>query len=142
MKKTIFILCGIIILFVSTFSFLYYQYQVGVTQAKQNREEYERYTQNQIMGSSLMTVMNKASNDNEKNGVQKDNEGNYIANDTNSVQIDIKFLEADKVVSMEKIQSLGEDQFFFFYHSMSFQCTKKEYHESTKQIKYLLFEQV
>lgn len=142
MKKTVFILCGSIILFVSIFSFLYYQYQAEAEKAKQNREEYERYTQNQIMGSSLITLMNKASNDNEKNGLQKDKEGNYIENDTNSVKIEVKFLEADKAVRMEKIQSLGEEQFLKNYRTMSFQCTQKQYHESTKQIKYLLFEQV
>lgn len=142
MKKTVFILCGSIILFVSVFSFLYYQYQSEAEKAKQNREEYERYTQNQIMGPSLITLMNKASNDNEKNGLQKDKEGNYIENDTNSVKIEVKFLEADKAVRMEKIQSLGEEQFLKNYRTMSFQCTQKQYHESTKQIKYLLFEQV
>ena len=89
-----------------------------------------------------MTLMNKASNDNEKNNVEKDAEGMYIENDTNSIKIEVKFLEADIIVSMEKIQSLGEEQFLKNYRSMSFSCTKKEYHEKTKQIKYLLFEQV
>ena len=89
-----------------------------------------------------MTLMNKASNDNEKNNVEKDAEGMYIENDTNSIKIEVKFLEADTTVRMEKIQSLGEDQFLKNYRSMSFSCTKKEYHEKTNQIKYLLFEQV
>ena len=72
-----------------------------------------------------MTLMNKASNDNEKNNVEKDAEGMYIENDTNSIKIEVKFLEADTTVRMEKIQSLGEDQFLKNYRSMSFSCTKK-----------------
>ena len=74
--------------------------------------------------------------------VEKDEEGLYIENDTNSIKIDVKFLEADKAVSMEKIQSLGEDMFLKNYRSMPFSCTQKQYHEKTNQIKYLLFEQV
>ncbi len=142
MKKTFLILCCSIILLVIVFSFLYYNYQAGIAQAQKNNQEYESYTTNQILGSSLMTLMNKASNDNEKNNVEKDAEGMYIENDTNSIKIEVKFLEADIIVSMEKIQSLGEEQFLKNYRSMSFSCTKKEYHEKTKQIKYLLFEQV
>ena len=142
MKKTFLILCGSIILLVLIFSYLYYNYQVGIAQAQKNNQEYESYTTNQILGSSLMTLMNKASNDNEQNQVEKDEEGLYIENDTNSIKIDVKFLEADKAVSMEKIQSLGEDMFLKNYRSMSFSCTQKEYHEKTNQIKYLLFEQV
>ena len=67
MKKTFLILCGSIIIFVLIFSYLYYNYQVGIVQAEKNNQEYESYTTNQILGSSLMTLMNKASNDNAKN---------------------------------------------------------------------------
>ena len=142
MKKTVWIICGSVILLVLIFSILYYNYQAGLRQAQQRNEEYESYTTNQILGSSLMTLMNKASNDNEKNQVKKDENGCYIENDTNSIKIEVKFLEAEKAVSMEKIQSLGEEQFLKNYRSMTFSCTQKQYHEKTKQIKYLLFEQV
>ena len=142
MKKTVWIICGSVILLVLIFSILYYNYQAGLRQAKQRNEEYESYTTNQILGSSLMTLMNKASNDNEKNQVKKDENGCYIENDTNSIKIEVKFLEAEKAVSMERIQSLGEEAFLKNYRSMTFSCTQKQYHEKTKQIKYLLFEQV
>ena len=43
---------------------------------------------------------------------------------------------------MEAISSLGPEKFIKNYNSMKFKCTKKEYHEKTKYIKYMLFEQI
>ena len=89
-----------------------------------------------------MTVINKASDQNESNGIEKDEKNTYIENDTNSIKIEVKFLESDKIFSMEAISSLGAEQFIKNYNMMTFKCTKKEYHQKTNSIKYMLFEQI
>ena len=99
-------------------------------------------TQDAILGSTLMTLINKASDQNEKNGVEKDKQNRYISNEENSIKIEVKFLESDKIYAMESISSLGSEAFIKNYNNMNFICTKKEYHEKTKYIKYMLFEQI
>jgi hypothetical protein len=111
-------------------------------QAKQLNREFEDKCESNIVGSSLMTTINKAIYYNEKYNIEKDKKGIYIPNDTNSINIEIKFLESDKVFSMEAIASLGSEEFIKNYNSRIFKCSKKEYHNLTNQIKYMYFEEV
>ena len=89
-----------------------------------------------------MTLINKATNQNEKNQVQKDEKKHYLENEKNSIKIEVKFLESDKIYPMEAISYLGSEAFIKNYNSMQFICTKKEYHKNTNYIKYMLFEQI
>ena len=102
--------------------------------------EYENYTVNNILGSSLITLINKVIDSNNQNDVQKDEKGLYISNDTNSIIIEVKFIERDEVFRMEAISAKGSENFIKFYNTMSFKCMKKQYHENTKSISYLYFE--
>jgi len=43
---------------------------------------------------------------------------------------------------MEAISVMGAEAFVKNYNSMIFICTQKTYHENTKKIKYMLFEQI
>ncbi len=142
MKKNLFVILGIFILIVAICSFLYYNYRKLTILANQTNQEYEKYTQTSIIGSSLMSLINKATNQNEKNEIPKDEKNYYIENEENSIKIEIKFLESDKTYPMEDISRLGSEEFIKNYNRMNFICTKKEYHKTTKQIKYMLFEQI
>lgn len=142
MKKTFFILLGIIIIVVVIISFMYYNYRTMVLKANEVNREFETYTTNRILGSSLLTLMNKAIDQNEKNAVSKDEKGQYIDNKENSIKIEIKFLESDKVFTMENIQKAGIEEFVKNYGNMVFQCTNKNYHDRTKHISYLRFDQI
>lgn len=142
MKKNLLILLGIFLLAIAIFSYTYYNIRKINIIANQINKEYETYAKDTILGSSLMTLINKAINQNEKQELPKDKQNRYIENEENSIRIEIKFLESDKIYDMEAIASLGSEQFIKNYNSMQFQCTKKEYHTKTKQIKYMLFEQL
>ena len=142
MKKSFFILISITLICILIIAFLIYNHQNAINKTKKLNLEYESYTNNNILGSSLMTLINKAINSNEKNEVQKDEKGLYISNDINSIIIEVKFTEAEKIFRMEAISSLGSEAFIKNYNTMSFKCIKKQYHENTKAISYLYFEQV
>lgn len=141
MKKNLLILLGIFLLIVVILSYTYYNRQKINILANKANKEYEPYTQNTIVGSSLMTLINKAIDQNEKEQVPKDKQNRYIENEENSIRIEIKFSESDKTFDMEAIAKLGSEQFIKNYNSMTFKCTKKEYHQKTKKMKYMLFEQ-
>lgn len=141
MKKNLLVIVGIFLIIIAILIYFYYT-TLKITILSQNsNKEYEPYTESNILGSTLMTVIHKATNHNEKNGIPKDAKNTYIENDANSIKIEIKFLESDKVFSMEAITSLGAEEFIKNYNTMTFQCTKKEYHKKTNRIKYMLFEQ-
>lgn len=142
MKKTIFIILIIFMCIVACIVFAYNNYKIQVLQTSKLNKEYENFTENEILGTSLITLINKTIDTNEKNSVAKDSSGKYIDNNKNSIRIEVKFLEADSIFAMEAINKLGSEQFTKNYGAMSFKCTKKEYHEKTNNIKYLLFEQI
>ncbi len=142
MKKNLFIILGIFLIIVAILAGIYFNTLKFTIIAQKNNKEYEQYTKNSILGSDLMTLINKASNQNDKNGIEKDEKKYYIENDTNSIKIEVKFLESDKTFNMETISVLGADKFIKNYSKMTFKCTKIEYHKKTNNIKYMLFEQI
>lgn len=141
MKKTIFIMLIVVMCIVAYIAFNYNSYKMQALKASKLNMEYENFTENEILGTSLITLINKAVDSNEKNNVNKNNSGRYIDNNENSIQIEVKFLEADETFDMEAINKLGAEQFIKNYGAIAFKCTKKEYHKTTNNIKYLLFEQ-
>ena len=142
MKRRLLILIGITLISLLFIGILINNRQKALEIAKNENAEYERYTENNIFGSSLMTLINKVTNSNEKNAVLTNDNGFYISNNENSIIIEVKFLESDAVFRMEQISRQGYENFIKYYNTMSFKCIKKEYHEKTKYISYLFFEQV
>lgn len=142
MKKNLLILLGIFFLVIAILSYIYYNMKKINILSSQVNKEYESYAEGNILGTSLMTLMHKAINQNERNEIPKDNRNYYSENEENSIKIEIKFLESDKIYPMEAIVNLGSEQFIKNYNSMQFKCTKKEYHRATNYIKYMLFEQI
>ena len=55
---------------------------------KQNKE-YEQYFENELYGTDIITLINKAIDSNEKNNVEKNEKGLFINNNLNSVIIDL-----------------------------------------------------
>ena len=142
MKKSLFILISITVIAILIITYLIYNHQMAVNRNAKANLEYENYTVNNILGSSLMTLINKVIDSNQQNDVQKDEKGMFISNDENSIIIEVKFIESENVFRMEAISKLGSESFIRNYNTMSFKCTKKEYHKNTKLISYLYFEQV
>lgn len=111
-------------------------------QASKENRSYESFYNQQVLGTDIISIINKAVNNNEKNLVEKDEQGNYIDNNNNSIKIDIKFKELDQVITMERINTVGMKQFLQNYGALDFKCTKIEYHSKTNNVKYMYFEQI
>lgn len=142
MKKWIAIFAIAILIVITVVLYQYNLYKNETLRIQKLNQEYEDFTQGEILGTSLITLINKSIDLNNKNNVQLDENKSYIENDTNSIKIDVKFLESDSTYSMERISNLGSEQFTKNYATSTFKCTLKTYHEKTKSIKYLLFEQI
>lgn len=141
MKKFIIFLL-IVLIIVATVSYVYFNYKLNYNETKRQNYQFESYYNQEIFGSDLATAINKATDSNKKNDVQKNSKGGFIENDTNSIKIDIKFLDDNQIHQMEEISNSGISTFIQYYNQIKFKCTKIEYHQKTNLVRYMLFEQI
>ena len=141
MKKTIILIISVVIIILSIFYSKYLDYNLEQKQIKQNNLEYETYLDKQIYGTELTSIINRAIHNNEVNAVEKDEQGIYIKNDTNSVSIDVKMIDDNKTYKMEMFYNGGMNTFIDYYDFIYFKCTKIDYNSAGK-VSYMLFEQV
>lgn len=140
MKKqtiVIFILLVIIVIAVA----------VAVSQNVQKQRElsnynnqYEQYKDVEVYGTDVATLINKAVDNNEKNEVPKDENGYYIANNTNSVKIYLKLETEGDNYPMERIVKLGMTEFVKNFNLETFTCTNINYHNETGKVSEVYFE--
>jgi len=142
MKKILAILMIIVVIIVVIVVYRYSIYKNSLLRTQKLNQEYEVFTEGEILGTSLITIINKAIDSNQKNNIKLDDNDLFIDNETTSIKIEVKFTESDETYPMERIGKLGTEQFIKNYATMNFKCTKKMYHERTNNIKYMLFEQI
>ncbi len=143
MKKNFIIILTILIILLAISAYYVYNARSLAKLAKNYNQFYEEYYNKEILGTTLISIINKAMDDNEKNGVftQKNNIL-YEENDENSIKIEVKFSDDRANVSMESIANQGTESFVKLYPTATFKCTKIEYHQKTNRIKYMLFEYI
>lgn len=142
MKKTFLILLTVIVTLILISSYYIYNARLMETSAQKNNKQYEEYCNKQIIGTQLISLINKAIDNNEKNEVLKQlNSIYYENNNKNSIQITVKFTEEDRIIKMEDIAEKGTENFVKYFSTAIFECTKVEYHQDTQYIKSLHFEQ-
>lgn len=141
MKKIV-IFFGIIIIIICGISYIFLNYKANYNMSKKANLEFENYLNEEIYGTDLSTVINRAVDNNEKNEVEKNNKGIYLNNDKNSISIEVKMIDNDSIYQMETFYKNGMQNFLNYYSNIKFKCTNIKYHESTKKVKYMLFEQI
>ena len=138
-KLAIIFLIGIII--IVGISYMYLNYKVNYNEARRENNKFESYYNQEFYGADVVTIINKAYDNNLTNAVEKDDKGIFKENDTNSIKIDVKRLDIDTTYTMETLYSGGMQNFVEYYSGIKFKCTKIEYHPN-KKVKYMLIEQI
>lgn len=142
MKKIILFILTISLVITSILLYNIYQKNENIAKSGIDNKAYESFYNKEVLGTDIISIINKATDSNEKNVVKKDKDGNYIENDENSIKIEIKFKELDQVITMERINRIGIQQFWQNYGALNFKCTKIEYHSKTNRVKYMYFEEI
>ena len=142
MKKIIICILSIFLIVICIVVYGVYQKNENTAQIGVDNKTYESYENKEVLGTDIISIINKATDSNEKNDIKIGEDGNYIDNGKNSIRIEIKFLELDKVITMERINNVGIEKFWSNYGALSFKCTKIKYHEKTHRVKYMYFEEV
>ena len=141
MKKIVY--CIIILLVIISAAIGYwFSYNIKHNASDELTAKYEGYLNIEIRGSTLVSLMNKIVDQNIRNGIDLDENGMYIENETNSMKLFIKFLDRDTIFPIEKIDKVGIDQFAQNYSVRLFKCYKIEYHQSTHKVSRMYFEEV
>ena len=96
----------------------------------------------EIYGAEIATLINKVTEQNERNNVSKDENGYYIDNGTNSIKIDLKMITVEKTYPMELIYKNDVTNFVKNFNVILFKCTNIEYHKETGKVSKLIFEQI
>ena len=146
MKKNLIILISILLIICAFVVYFVINYRNMQMQAQINNKEYNTYKEKTIVGTTLVYIINKTVDNNEKNNIEKDNSNVYIENEDNSIKIYIYFLGEDgkrieTPYTMEQIYNKGSDSFIKLYGTSNFTCTNIDYHSKTGNVKSLTFEQ-
>lgn len=144
MKKIIIVFSIIITILLVIISVSLVQNNKNIVEVKKYNKEYEKYFEQTVFGTDVTTLINKATNENIQNDIQKDEEGYFIGNNINSIEIEIKLLYDGKLISyrMEQLMKVGLVDFVKNFNLINFKCISIEYHESTKRVKKVVFEQI
>ena len=141
MKKIIIFIASVLIIILTIFYLKYSEYRNMKIAIKEYNLQYEEYLNKEIDGRTLTSLINKAVDNNEKNSVQKNEEGFYIENDINSMKIEIKMIDLDLTYNMETIYNGKMENFIIMYNSILFKSEEVRYN-SIGKIKYIRFVQI
>lgn len=105
---------------------------------KQANIAYEQYMNKELYGTDVISIINRAIDSNQKNGVQTDKQGNYVP-DENSILVDIVMItdedkEKTKTYRMETINKVGITEFISNFNTAKFRITQVKYHKQTEKI--------
>lgn len=139
MKKTIFVILLIFLTIVVCIYMNYRELLVSQLDAQKFNAEFEFYQKDSILGTDITTVINKAIDHNEKFKIPKDENGNYIADNQNSIKIYVYMIINETTYPMESLQKSGLDKFTRYFGEVEFKCSDVKYHQATGKIAEMTF---
>lgn len=142
MKQSFLIILAIIFIVICIVSGTIINLQAENKEINKYNLEYEKYLNKELFGTEIATLISKVIDQNERNNIQKDENGYYINNNQNSIKIDLKMVTIEKTYPMETIYNNQITNFVQNFNQIKFKCIKIEYHEQTGKISKLIFEEL
>ncbi len=145
MKKNIAIICIILIIVIASMCMIfanYTSYKENQRKVQNINNEFLKYEKSIVQINTIVTAMNRAIQNNQDNKISKNDDGEYIENDTNSIKIFLEIKSREIVIPMEKLilgEKAGIEKTSYAFSDMLFQITNIEYHEKTGQVKKVIF---
>ena len=141
MKNKILLILIIFMAIIAGITHVIYNYKLNLQEVQKINNEFKTYSEAQMLGTELVSVMNRVQDVNSKNSIEKDEKGLYIENDSNSIKmyIRLKYEDDYTTLEVEKILNDGVENFIKTYSTASFKCTEITHHEKTGNVKTLTF---
>ena len=139
MKKFFLVIVIIVIAISAVVFFEYKEYQTKKREIESFNAQYEMYNKEDINGLDVISVINKATSNNEKYEIPKDENGIYLLDEEYSIEIFV-VLELDELtLNMEKIISSDITNFVRHFGEIDFKCSEITYHEKTGRVATMTF---
>ena len=141
MKNKILLILIIFMSIIAVISYIIYNYRINLQEVQRINNEFKSYAEAQMLGTELVSVINRVQDINSKNNIEKDSDGLYIENEDNSIKMYVKLKYEDdySVLEVERILNNGIENFIKNYSTASFKCEEITYHEKTGNVKSLTF---
>ncbi|MBP3596710.1 MAG: hypothetical protein J6J60_04850 [Clostridia bacterium] len=130
MKRIILLITTIIIVAILIFSYNYIQYENKQADVMKFNKIFLDFNRNNLYGTDITTVMNKAVDNNEQYKIKKDESGLYIPDELFSIKIYIILEKEGSNFPMENFYKVGIKEFTKYFGELNFECIKVNYHES------------
>lgn len=140
MKKSLAIIIIIMLVVSAVLFFKYKTYQTQKREIAAFNSQYELYNKEELNGLDVTTIMNKATSNNEKYEIQKDENGIYILDDEYSIEIYVTLVIDEKTYKMESLMAADINNFVRYFGDVSFNCSDVTYHEKSGRIASMTFE--
>ena len=142
MKKTVLLVLAILLFITFTILGLILSRNIEIQEVKKQNSEFEYYLDKEIYGTEVASIINKAINQNEINQVQKNENGYYINNGKNSIEVEVKMTTIEATYRMEVFYDNGIESFVKNFNFIKFKCKNIEYHKETGLISKIVFEEL
>ena len=141
MKNKILLILIIFMAILAIVTYILYNYRINLQELQKINNEFKTYANTQMLGTELISIMNRVQDINTKNKNEKDSDGLYIDNGKNSIKLylKLKYKEDYTTLEVEKILDNGIENFIKTYSTASFKCIEITYHEKTGNVKSLTY---
>lgn len=141
MKKSLILILIFLIVVTVLFVLNYKEYEINQIDLNNFNLEYEKFNKDNLNGLDVTTAMNLATSNNEKYEIPKDENGLYILDDENSIEIYVTMIINNETYRMERLTSTDMNSSFIrLFGDISFKCTDITYHQKTGRVASMTFE--
>lgn len=112
------------------FSYNLSQYKSNQLDVQKFNKSFLDYERNNLYGTDITTVINKAIDNNVQYKIKKDESGLYIPDEEYSIKIYINLQEEGSTYPMEGFDKVGINKFTSYFGELNFKCTKVNYHKN------------
>lgn len=147
MKKTFILICVSTLVIISCVFAKYIEYSSKQNEIQKINKEFLLYKNSDVQINTIVSIMNKAIQENKINKIQQDSKKIFIENETNSIKVylETKSAEDEKVkIPMEELilnEKAGIEKVEYAFSDLSFTMTDIQYHKKSGQVRSITFTQ-
>lgn len=147
MNKNVIIIVLTVFFVIVIFITQFISYKKNIVVKNLFNKEYELYISKELYGTDVITLINKAIDNNQKNNIKQDEKGYFIENEDDSLIIELVMItneekEKTKTYKMETISKAGVEAFISNFNTAKFKITEIKYHKKTNKPKYIQISQL
>lgn len=144
MKKILIIILISVITIITICFAWYIEYSKQQLAVKKVNNEFLMYQKSMVKINTIVSLMNRAIDLNNKNNIPKDENNVYQENDKNSIKVYLEVKTSNSKMEMEKLmldKKAGVEKVEYAFSDLIFEMSDVQYHQKTGQIKSITFKE-